>query len=383
MSRIDPACFPVASTRDERVCPKCFDDADLVKRIRKKGERGRCSYCKRKSRYTVALSDISQFIAERIHKFYGTAVDQLPYIGREGGYQGPHWDTYELLFDEIGLQIGTLGHDALVHDLVGEIGDETWAEYDWTTLELDDSLLHSWAEFRQITTGSRRFFFHTHGGDDSHPDDRSVGSFLVEVAEFVDQLGLVKLTEPGTPYYRVRDQIDPPFEPTAEQLGPPPAQVCLQSNRMNPPGIPMFYGAEDKQTAIAEARANRPVVGQFETVRPLRVLDLADLPAVPGFFSKKSRNRRLGLSFFHRLAVEIAKPVDQTNRVNVDYIPTQILTEFLRDYPLQGGRIDGVRYGSAVYKGGVNVVLFADSSAVADHTDPHDDKIWLVLTDVS
>lgn len=370
-------------SRDERVCPKCFADDDLVARIRAKGAEGRCSYCDQKTKYAVPVNEIAEFIADRIATFYGTAVDQLPYISREGGYQGRHWDTYDLLLDEIGLQIETPGHDALVHDLVYEIGDETWAEYDWLALEPDDSMLHSWGEFCTITTGRRRFFFHTQGGHDAHPDDRSVGAFLMEVAAFIDRLDLVTVIAAGMSYYRVRDQQDPPFEPTAAQLGPPPAQVCLQSNRMNPPGIPMFYGAEDEKTAVVEARATRPIIGRFKTVRSLRLLDLVGLPSVPGFFSDASRDKRLGLAFFHRLAMEIAKPVERSNRVNVDYIPTQILSEFLRDYPFPGGLINGVRYGSAVEDGGANVVLFANGDCVADIGREVDDTSWLVLVAAS
>ena len=382
MSRIDPECFTGSSLSDARVCSRCFSDDDLTARIRSIGSRGRCSYCDRSTKYSAGLSEVAEFVENRIRTFYGTAVDQLPYIGREGGYQGPHWDTYELLFDEIGLGIEAPRHDALMHGLVGEIGDETWAEHDWTALELDDSLLHSWREFREITTGQRRFFFHARGGDDSHPDDRSVGAFLVEMAAFIDRLGLIRAVETGRSYFRVRNQEDPPFEPSAATLGPPPARVCLQSNRMNPPGIPMFYGAEDAPTAIEEARADRPVVGRFETVRPLRLLDLAGLPPVPGFFSDASRDRRLGLAFFHRLSVEMAAPVERNDRVNVDYIPTQIVTEFLRDHAFRGGHLDGIRYVSPVRNGGANVVLFADGEHVIDREDEAPENAWLSLAEV-
>jgi HEPN superfamily RES-like protein len=120
-------------------------------------------------------------------------VDQLPYDMGEGGYQGPHWDTHELLFDEICLVINAENHDGLIYDLLAEIEDEIWAEYNWTALELDDSLIHSWEESRRITIGQRRFFFHSIGGNRSflHPDDRSVGAFLSEVAARIDSLGLL------------------------------------------------------------------------------------------------------------------------------------------------------------------------------------------------
>jgi hypothetical protein len=49
-----------------------------------------------------------------------------------------------------------------------------------------------------------------------------------------------------------------------------------------------------------------------------------------------------GLAFLHQLTREMAEPVEQNNRVNVDYIPTQIVTEFLRDHSFSGSRPHGM-----------------------------------------
>jgi len=59
-------------------------------------------------------------------------------------------------------------------------------------------------------------------------------------------------------------------------------------------------------------------------------------------------------------------------------LPSQVVTEFLRDYDFAGGKIDGIRYPSAVAKKGVNVVLFGGPELV-DPSPPnwkrHPEKI--------
>ena len=379
MSLVDPMCHPRLVSDERCVCPRCFEDSDLKARIRRDGSKGRCAFCDRRTCYALPVDEIAAFIEERMRAFYGSAVDQLPYDSREGGYQGVTWDTWDLLFDEIGLCLTTEDEDSLRSALLEHIEDDVWCEYDWLVLEPDDSMRSSWRTFCEVTKGGRRFFFHAFGGGDRYrgPDERTAGEFLVELRQTIERLGLVREIDPGTSLFRVRGQEDPPFHLVASQLGPPPAQVCLQSNRMNPPGIPMFYGAETEQLALREADATRPVMARFETVRPLRIIDLASLPDPRGFFSEASREDIKGLSFLRSLSEAFAEPVERSNRVNVDYIPTQIVTEFLRDRPFGGQPVQGIRYVSAK-GGGANVVLFTGEGHVADLGDV-DEATWLVL----
>ncbi len=95
---------------------------------------------------------------------------------------------------------------------------------------------------------------------------------------------------------------------------------------MNASGISVFYGAQDAQTCIAEVRApvgSHVVVGRFEIVRPVRLLDFDVLTQVvvegslfdPEYGARLSRaaflrrvrgdfvlTRRLGVRIGHRNA---------------------------------------------------------------------------------
>ena len=143
----------------------------------------------------------------------------------------------------------------------------------------------------------------------------------------------------------------------------------------------MFYGAEDAPSAIAEARADEPVLARFQTEMPIILVDLAELPRIPGFFSSAPRRVRQGLSFLHQLTREMAEPVEQDNRVNVEYIPTQIVTEFFRDWSFSAGNPHGIRYVSALGSTAANVVLCAGPENVVD-ADASEDGAWLGLVEV-
>jgi len=84
-------------------------------------------------------------------------MDSHPHDSAEGGYLAPHWDTYDLLADVVGL---SLPHDSgdLFLILCEAISDQTWCEYDWLTLDLDRSLASGWGRFSDVVQHQRRFF---------------------------------------------------------------------------------------------------------------------------------------------------------------------------------------------------------------------------------
>lgn len=134
--------------------------------------------------------------------------------------------------------------------------------------------------------------------------------------------------------------------------------------RVNPKGIPCLYLATESETAMSEVRpwvGSLVSVAQFQTVRPLRVVDC-------------SREHKTWIFQFEELAAtERVRPVwadidrafsEPTTRSDdlADYAPTQVLAELFRE---QG--YDGVVYKSAFGADGYNVALF-DLNAAAMRT---------------
>lgn len=387
MSLVDPECYPELHGDDRRVCAGCFDDGDLKMMIREAGTYGPCEFCGTRRAKTVELSYVTQHISERANTFYGKAVEQLPYESAEGGYQGNNFDTYELLTEEIEIELPR-DDGNLLDAIVDDLGDDQWCAYDWTQLEIDESLAYSWRRFSETVKHERRFFFQGSARRGGPPDDRSPIQFFHELRDLLERLGRVRTYPPGLGLFRARPRNAGVRYNTPADLGPPPAKFALQANRMNPPGIPMFYGADSERLAIAEVRNERVTLARFETTRPIRVIDLVDLPPVPGFFSAASRGRIQRLAFLREFAEEISLPVPRDERVHVEYLPTQVFTEFLRDARFGDGLVDGIRYPSATPTSGANLVLFATQGDVVDAVEPDpwpfgERDPWLRLTRVT
>src|SRR5262249_19688739 len=153
--------------------------------------------------------------------------------------------------------------------------DNTWTDYDPAVLDEDDSMLMDWETFCKTVKFRRRFFFQRVGeSNDTWNDTRSARQLLRDISKLIDSRGLIVTLQPGRELFRARPRETEEHLRTAAELGPPPAERAIQSNRMNPPGIPMFYGSDTPILALEETRSELASVGTFITERPLRILDL-------------------------------------------------------------------------------------------------------------
>jgi RES domain-containing protein len=145
----------------------------------------------------------------------------------------------------------------------------------------------------------------------------------------------------------------------AKELGSAPPKVA-QAGRMNAQGIPIFYSATTIQTAVAEIALHSPyddaVVGEFVTQRDLTIIDFTRKPKLPSVFDQAHRERFMFARFVDDFVDAITRPVVLDGRQRIDYVPTQIVTEYLRWVPRR--RIEGIAFPSRVDRPGKNVVLF-------------------------
>ena len=98
--------------------------------------------------------------------------------------------------------------------------------------------------------------------------------------------------------------------------------------RVNARGIPVFYGATDRNVALAEVRppvGSKVVVAQFDIIRPLQLLDaeaLRSLSVDGSVFDPQDLPRKQKAAFLNGLSEEITKPVMPDDEI-LNYIPTQ------------------------------------------------------------
>jgi hypothetical protein len=160
--------------------------------------------------------------------------------------------------------------------------------------------------------------------------------------------------------------------PTTE-LGPPPRRL-RRAGRMNPAGVACFYGAFQIETCIAELRpavGSIVVSGKFTLKRAIHVLDTTrfEAPIKPmSIFSADYLARVEQWTFMKKFMKEISKPVSPNDEY-LDYIPTQAVAEYLVRHHLQSARkkeygIDAVIYQSAQIPGKKNIAILGDAAEI-------------------
>ena len=146
----------------------------------------------------------------------------------------------------------------------------------------------------------------------------------------------------------------------------------------------MFYGSDDKQTTLAEMPElpEHYAIGTFETLRPLRVLDLTSVRS-PSIFDMSEHANYDWLLFMSEFLHDFSSPIERDDRIHIDYVPTQVVTEYLRDAKLDGlPPVEGIKYRSARRKGGTCYVLFIDEYCVEPKDgdlaakDAEDERVW-------
>jgi len=137
----------------------------------------------------------------------------------------------------------------------------------------------------------------------------------------------------------------------------------------------MFYGAFDEITCFKEifdfnkSKKYQCSLGEFVTKYDLHILDLSMFHK-SSIFNEDNKNRREILRFLNHFQSELSKPL-LPEKAQIDYIPTQVLTEFIRYnfLPHRNYKLDGIQYRSSKHIGSNCVVLFVDNQECGNPGD--------------
>lgn len=214
-----------------------------------------------------------------------------------------------------------------------------------------------------------RYFFATRSTGSGDPGDLTAGQVLKAVSDLGQNHPAVWPAPCPSPLFRARMATSEREAATwlhAADLGPPPPEWA-SANRMSPAGISIFYGATDRATAIAEVGAHAAqrfvVTGEFRPRREIRLIDLTNLPALPSIFDAAAHREFFIVRFLQRFIHDITLPVELDGHEHIDYVPTQVFTEYFRyAFP---GLVDGLMFPSAQGPGN-NVVVFVGPDQCAD-----------------
>lgn len=355
-------------SNDKFVCDKCVEDSFLKNIILNNLSSNQCDYCSRIGNgkdIAAPFDDVMEVIAEAFYQYYANPT--AAGVPRDDG----EWvDEERFVYTGDALSDLPLECDQnFFDDVVNAFDNVMWipcAHGSWLTLHPHEELLLSWNSFVETVTHQSRFFFirKKKKKESRWEQNYSPWELLKKIEAFLNNLGLVKVLDKGTLFYRVRmvgfDSIPDPV--LYETVGPPPQELA-SAGRMNPAGISYFYLALEKETALAEIIKRPPcdlLIATFKNEVDLYVLDLTELPNFPSVFDEEKYSLYQVLLFMDKFSNEIAKPVIKDGREHVEYVPSQIVSEFISQEfkTTSNGIISGIIYPSAVHTGGKNIVLF-------------------------
>ena len=336
------------------VCAGCVGEEALRSILRESEDDGVCcDFCG--SVPAAALDTLLEAFFKGIRNEYDRAIDHVGWDGREGGFQWPRtWDTYDLI-ELVHEFYDIFSSEDLLKAVHEAVHDITWVEEDFATRRRDDVLTEAWDRFCEAVKHKTRFviWFQNLEDDDPYTGEISPAKILEHITSLFEPLDLVRVLPAGHRVWRARPH-SAPIEHTASQLGTVPEELALRSNRMSPAGIPMFYGADDSDTAIEEvafsSKDTHVTWCEFELTEDLQVVDLTQLQPEPSMFDPELGRWWRYIRFLHMFVEQLTARVE-TEHEDIEYVPTQIVSEYLLHVLDEGERIRGLIYQSSIAQG--------------------------------
>ena len=370
---------------DTFVCFNCIGDYALSNYIKHNASHKKCSYCSKSysKNCTISLKNLIDYIMECIRTEWNIAVDAgVPWDSREGGWLLPTVDTWDLLDNSEPID----ATDDLREDILSSVHSDQWIN-EREGYNDDDVVQDEWESFTLAIKHKIRFIGFTEPLHDTLFNNRRYRNGMPinpfkYILSAINDFGMVTTLDTNTNILRARQSGEKRNYNAASHMGTAPAKKAAQANRMSPIGIPMFYGTFDKQTAAAEIRYdgnNFLHLGHFVPSRPINLIDFTKSPKIPSIY-ENNKQRRSMAKFIRGFSKDISKPLNKDISEHLDYIPTQVITEYLRyNFKIKGQSIDGLLFKSS-YTGEKSCVLFVENehcSDSLDNTERH--KLLLVL----
>ncbi|MCQ3809284.1 MAG: RES domain-containing protein [Acidimicrobiia bacterium] len=354
---------------DESVCGGCVED-DALRTILRENEHAdrRCDFCS--SAPAAHLDTLLEAFVSGLRNEYENALDGVWWDRREGGFQwNPQWDTWDLVFDFAWI----FSCQELLEAVGAALHDITWVEKDFITRRRDDVLIEAWDRFCEAVKHETRFvvWLLQPDEDDLAPGEIPPAKILEHITPLIERLNLVRNLPAGHRVWRARSHCSSPIEHSASELGTVPKELALKANRMSPAGIPMFYGAVDADTAITEVTyaSDDPHVSwcQFELTAEMRVVDLTRLPPEPSMFDPELGSMRRQIRFLNMFVQQLSDRVEPDHE-QIEYVSTQIVTEYLLHVHGGGDRVRGLVYVSSLAEGACVVLDIPNDHCIDPNT---------------
>ena len=377
----------------KHVCHDCIKDTFLSDEVRVEATPAPCSYC-HEMREAITLATL----AERFHETLGEHFCLTPdypdelheyYQASEGDWDRRGEPAKYVIMDmadiaeEVAADATKLLSDEYGYWAIREEGREDPYGFDARYEEKAPDVQYlqdAWTKLRAAKTSRKHLF---------SPATEAVLSDIF--GDLVTQYTIlaqpvIRVINPGDADSRVwrgrparpDGELEEILKHPAQELGPPPARLA-KSGRMNQEGVPVFYGAMDRSTCVSEIRApvgSHVVVGEFELLRPVRLLDLdalANVHVKGSYFDPDYSTQINRAAFLRRLVEEVSRPVMPQDEAT-EYLQTQAVAKYLAKKSCPP--LDGILFRSSqTGRTGRNLVLFNHACLVEPWKLPPGSKI--------
>lgn len=372
------------------VCEYHFQDKDILEYFSTNGDiRLDCSFCENVETQKISWNELLEIIVPCIRYFYDDPANGLSYISAEGGYIGNTYDTLELLQDVIGLDADF----EIIEEISDSILQDAWTEAEFYGESYSNQLIYNWKSFEALVKYKVRYIFNDI--EDKDVFDYRYRPFLIlkDIGDFIKKLNLIvsipeknNLFNQEISFYRARQHRKEIRVDRCIDIGSAPSQYA-GSNRFSAEGISIFYGAEDEETAIKEIIISSKTddivsTGRFIPNKDLNLIDLRNIEPI-GFFKKEQLELIEPTKFLMEFVKNISKKTTNDSNQRIDYVPSQIVTEFFRFVLPKtiGKEIHGIVYKSTLNPGKDCFAIFADGTQCSDEENLTNEVILYLKKD--
>ena len=365
---------PQISELETLVCEDCVIDSALQGLVSENLTSQKCDYCGERNDNDLIAAPFN-LIMQRVYKSvsveWSDAQDvDMPWV--EKGWLEEQSYIYEVLedFDP--------GWGSKLLEDIAECFDPMayWVRHsdgDWSISDPSDTLMYGWESFKKQVLTKTRYLFLAEPEDEfssGRPDYIPISSMLNALGQTCISEKLINTIPAGQEFYRVRAARKNEKFTSFSEMGVPPVGIAT-AGRMNPAGISYFYIAYDKETAEKEVLSwsKKWFLAKFKTKTDINVIDFSTLPQIPSIFEPELYKSRHNRYFLRSFCKDLIAPVEKDGREHIDYVPTQIVSEYFRyNFRDEAGKnVVGIKYPSVKDQTGKNVAIFlSDNDEISE-----------------
>lgn len=362
------------------ICYNCISDDYLALEVKQKGNHRKCAQCNGFVE-SILFKELCDEIEGVFSTFFELTSNEPPsymsalYADKELDYEFEREGTLinYLISDLIGLSdqiVENIREELFDRQTVGMRQKEIWAadeldfseesHYEEKYIDTEDDL-EEWLGFEHNVKKVARYY--SPGSHDllteNFNDIRKYEAYFTK--EYIKKIPPGKANIYRARVFQNEKDLKKALSTPEKNLGSPPSYLA-SAGRMNSKGISVFYGATNRYIALSEVRppaGSKVVSAKFKNIRPLKLLDmgaLMELDPKGSYFNPLYYEAKRIENFMRVIVNRLTNHVLPENEED-DYIPTQILADFLAWEPSL--RFDGIMFPSSQSKSkGKNVVLF-------------------------